>query len=168
MYELMRSLEYKRKQLIIINMMMLLLNQVMMRYFLKLIMIFQNEGEPRQEQSLESSVEPRVEIETPTSGKNMINNHPSEQIIKRRVNEELCLISQVEPKNADEACKDDCLKQAMKEELDQIENNGIQELVPRPTDKNVVGTKWVFKNKMNEQGEVVRNKGRLVCKGYLQ
>ena len=28
--------------------------------------------------------------------------------------------------------------------------------------------KWVFKNKINEQGEVIRNKGRLVCKGYSQ
>ena len=37
---------------------------------------------------------------------------------------------------------------------------------PRLADKNMIGTKWVFKNKMNEQGEVVRNKARLVCKGY--
>ena len=36
----------------------------------------------------------------------------------------------------------------------------------QPKEKNVVGTKWVFINKMNEQGEVVRNKARLVCKGY--
>ena len=138
---------------------------------------FQNEGEPRQEQSSEPLVEPRVEIATPTSGKNMIKNHPSEQIIKSkdkgvmtrsRVNEELCLISQVEPKNVDEACKDDYWKQAMKEELDQIVKNETWELVPRPVDKNVIGTKWVFRNKMNEQGEVVRNKARLVCKGYSQ
>jgi len=31
----------------------------------------------------------------------------------------------------------------------------------------VIGTKWVFRNKMNENG-VVRNKARLVCKGYSQ
>ena len=42
------------------------------------------------------------------------------------------------------------------------------ELVSRPKDKNVIGTKWVFKNKMNERGEVVRNEERLVCKGYVQ
>eukprot|EP00253_Pinus_taeda_P025598 PITA_25598 len=56
----------------------------------------------------------------------------------------------------------------MDEELEQIERNNIWELVPRPKDKNVIGTKWVFKNKLNENGEVIRNKARLVCKGYAQ
>ena len=32
----------------------------------------------------------------------------------------------------------------------------------------MVGTKWVFKNKLNEKGKIVRNKARLVCKGYAQ
>ena len=36
----------------------------------------------------------------------------------------------------------------MDEELDQIENNHTWELVPRPHDKNFIGTKWVFKNKL--------------------
>ena len=40
----------------------------------------------------------------------------------------------------------------MNEELDQIENNNTGELVPRPKDKNVIGTKWVFRNKLNEDG----------------
>ena len=46
--------------------------------------------------------------------------------------------------------------------------NETWELVPRLADKNAIGTKWVFRNKINEQGEVVRNKERLVCKGYSQ
>jgi hypothetical protein len=41
-------------------------------------------------------------------------------------------------------------------------------LVPRPKNKNVIGTKWVFRNKLNEDGQVTRNKARLVCKGYAQ
>jgi hypothetical protein len=56
----------------------------------------------------------------------------------------------------------------MDEELDQIEKNDTWELVPRPKKKNVIGTKWVFRNKLNEDGQVTRNKARLVCKGYAQ
>jgi hypothetical protein len=41
-------------------------------------------------------------------------------------------------------------------------------LVPRPKNKNVIDTKWVFRNKLNEDGQVTRNKARLVCKGYAQ
>jgi hypothetical protein len=56
----------------------------------------------------------------------------------------------------------------MNEELDQIEKNNTWELVPRTADKNVIRSKWVFKNKINEQGQIVKNKARLVCKGYAQ
>jgi hypothetical protein len=56
----------------------------------------------------------------------------------------------------------------MDEELDQIEKNDTWELVPRPKNKNVIDTKWVFRNKLNEYGQVTRNKSRLVCKGYAQ
>jgi hypothetical protein len=50
--------------------------------------------------------------------------------------------------------------------LDKIGKNDTWELVPRPKTKNVIGTKWVFRNKLNEDGQVTRNKARLVCKGY--
>ena len=52
--------------------------------------------------------------------------------------------------------------------MSQIKKNETWELVPRPEDKNIIGTKWVFKNKMNEDGQIIRNKAKLVCKGYLQ
>ena len=48
---------------------------------------------------------------------------------RNRTNEELCLISQVEHKNANEACNDDHWIQAMKEELDHIVKNDTWELV---------------------------------------
>jgi hypothetical protein len=41
-------------------------------------------------------------------------------------------------------------------------------MVHRPEGKNIIGSKWIFKNKLNEQGQVVRNKARLVYKGYAQ
>ena len=56
----------------------------------------------------------------------------------------------------------------MNEELDQIEKNQTWEIVPRPSQKNVIGTKWVFRNKLDENGKIIRNKARLVCKGYAQ
>jgi hypothetical protein len=56
----------------------------------------------------------------------------------------------------------------MDEELDQIEKNDTRELVPRPKNKNVINTKWIFRNKLNEDGHVTRNKDILVCKGYAQ
>jgi hypothetical protein len=54
----------------------------------------------------------------------------------------------------------------MDEELDQIEKNDTWELVPKPKNKNVINTKWVFKNKLNEDGHATRNKSILVCKRY--
>jgi hypothetical protein len=56
----------------------------------------------------------------------------------------------------------------MDEELDQIEKNDTWELVPRPKNKNVICTTWFFRNKLNEDGQVTRNKAILVCKGYAQ
>jgi hypothetical protein len=74
----------------------------------------------------------------------------------------------MEPNNFNEANKyDQCVK-AMNDELDQIEKNNTWEMVQRPEGKNVIGSKWIFKNKLNEQGQVIRNKARLVCKGYAQ
>ena len=42
------------------------------------------------------------------------------------------------------------------------------DLVPKPLQKNIIGKKWVFRNKLNEQGEVTRNKARFVAQGYSQ
>jgi hypothetical protein len=80
----------------------------------------------------------------------------------------LTLLSIVEPNIFEKAINDEHYIKAMEEELDQIEKNETWELVPRPKDKNMIGTKWVFRNKLNEDGQVTRNKARLVCKGYAQ
>jgi hypothetical protein len=109
-------------------------------------------------------------------------NHPENQIIgdinegvqtrrkliKDTEQSHVAFLSMIEPTNFEEARKEEDWVRAMNEELDQIEKNNTWELVPRPENKNVIGSKWVFKNKMNEKGQVVRNKSRLVCKGYAQ
>jgi len=56
----------------------------------------------------------------------------------------------------------------MHDELNQFTLNEVWTLVPRTKQMNVIGTKWVFKNKMDELGVIVRNKARLVTKGYNQ
>ena len=85
----------------------------------------------------------RIEAITPHTSRKMIRNHPIDQIIgskekgvitRSRINEELCLISQVEPKSLDEATKDSHWMKAMKEELDQILKNETWKLVLRPKD----------------------------------
>jgi hypothetical protein len=74
----------------------------------------------------------------------------------------------MEPNNFNEDRKYDHWVKAMNDVLDQIEKNNTWEMVHRPEGKNIIGSKWIFKNKLNEQGQVVRNKARLVCKGYAQ
>jgi hypothetical protein len=56
---------------------------------------------------------------------------------------------------------------AMKEELNSFKRNEVWELVPRPK-KNVIGTKWVFRNKQYEFVVITKNKARLIDKGYTQ
>ena len=56
----------------------------------------------------------------------------------------------------------------MQEELNQFERNVVLELVPRPNYQSVISTKWVFRNKINENDIIVRNKARLVAQGYNQ
>ena len=57
---------------------------------------------------------------------------------------------------------------AMQDELNQFTRNDVWFLVSKTNDMNIIGTKWVFRNKMDEDGNIVRNKARLVAKGYNQ
>ena len=56
----------------------------------------------------------------------------------------------------------------MHDELNQFIQNDVWSLVPRLNDHNVVGTKWIFKDRFDEHGIVVRNKAGLVAQGYTQ
>ncbi|GJZ15709.1 retrovirus-related pol polyprotein from transposon TNT 1-94 [Tanacetum coccineum] len=57
---------------------------------------------------------------------------------------------------------------AMQEELNQFIANDVWELVSQPRNMTIIGTKWVFRNKLDENGVVSRNKARLVAQGYNQ
>ena len=78
-------------------------------------------------------------------------------------------MSFIEPRKVYEALEDHDWIDAMHEELNNFKRNKVWKLVPRPKDcKNVIGTKWVFKNKQDSNGIVIRNKARLVAQGFSQ
>ena len=57
----------------------------------------------------------------------------------------------------------------MHEELNNFERNKVWSLVERPKENhNVIGTKWIFKNKQDAHGIVIHNKARLVAQGFSQ
>ncbi|GJX66834.1 retrovirus-related pol polyprotein from transposon TNT 1-94 [Tanacetum coccineum] len=72
------------------------------------------------------------------------------------------------PKNINEALKDKSWVMAMQEELNQFISNDVWELVPNPMNMTIIGTKWVYRNKLDKNGIVTRNKARLVAQGYNQ
>jgi len=77
-------------------------------------------------------------------------------------------VSQVEPKSTEEALKDEKWVEAMHEELNQFARNDVWFLVPKTAEMNIIGSKWVFRNKLDEAGVITRNKARVVAKGYNQ
>jgi cobalamin biosynthesis protein CobT len=81
--------------------------------------------------------------------------------------EHYSFVSSIEPYKVEDALRDLDWVLAMQEKLNNFTRNEVWHLVPRPN-QNVVGTKWVFRNKQDEHGVVTRNKARLVAKGYSQ
>ena len=77
-------------------------------------------------------------------------------------------VSITKPTKVDEAFLEPEWIQAMQEELQQVELNNVWELVNRPDPRkhNVIDTKWIYHNKQDKNGQVVRNKARLVAQGY--
>ncbi|GJY22725.1 putative ribonuclease H-like domain-containing protein [Tanacetum coccineum] len=73
-----------------------------------------------------------------------------------------------EPKKVIQALKDPSWIEAMQEELLQFKLQQVWTLVDLPYGKRAIGTKWVYRNKKDERGIVIRNKARLVAQGYTQ
>src|SRR3954470_22619925 len=88
--------------------------------------------------------------------------------LKNNAECQLGLVSLIEPTSFDQALEDPDWIIAIQEELNQFTRNDVWDLVPRPKGFNIIRTKWVFRNKLSEKGEVVRNKVRLVAQGYSQ
>jgi hypothetical protein len=71
--------------------------------------------------------------------------------------EHYSFVSSIEPYRVEDALRDSNWVLAMQEKLNNFTRNEVWHLVPRPN-QNVVGTKWVFRNKQDEHGVVIRNK----------
>jgi hypothetical protein len=81
--------------------------------------------------------------------------------------EHYLFVSSIEPFRVEEALQDPDWVLAMQKKLNNFKRNEVWSLVPRPK-QNVVGTKWVFRNKQDEHDMVTTNKARLVAKCYAQ
>ena len=53
-------------------------------------------------------------------------------------------------------------------ELLQFQRNDVWTLVPRPKGEHIIGTKWIFRNKIDEEGNVIGKKARLLAQEYSQ
>ncbi|GJV02752.1 retrovirus-related pol polyprotein from transposon TNT 1-94 [Tanacetum coccineum] len=118
------------------------------------------------------------EIESSTTAlepSNTVIGDPSKPVMTRQrlhTDSEVCMyaltVSTIEPKNIKEAMADHSWIESMQDELNQFERLQVWELVPRPEGKNIIALKWLWKNKCDAENIVVRNKTRLVAKGYKQ
>ena len=73
-----------------------------------------------------------------------------------------------EPVNFDDVVKKEVWVESMNEEIDAIERNNTWELINLPEDKNCIGVKWIYKTKLNVEGEFEKHKERLVAQGFSQ
>ncbi|GJZ63105.1 retrovirus-related pol polyprotein from transposon TNT 1-94, partial [Tanacetum coccineum] len=102
--------------------------------------------------------------------KNVIGNINQRTLRSQAQNQSnfFCFISTTEPKNVNEALGDESWIVVIQEELNQFINNDVWELVRQPKNMTIKRTKWVFRNKLDKNGVVSRNKARLVAQGYNQ
>ncbi|GJX38250.1 putative ribonuclease H-like domain-containing protein [Tanacetum coccineum] len=96
--------------------------------------------------------------------------HPITQILRdpKSAVQTMSKVHKSEPKKISEALEDESWVDAMQEELLQFKIQKVWILVDLPYGKKAIGTKWVYRNKKDERGVMVRNKARLVAQGHRQ
>nr|GEV82014.1 hypothetical protein [Tanacetum cinerariifolium] len=77
-------------------------------------------------------------------------------------------LSSVKPKTYKDPLSQACLIEAIQEELNEFERLEVWELVPSPDKVMVITLKWIYKVKLDELGRILKNKARLVARGYRQ
>jgi hypothetical protein len=135
---------------------------------------YKDQGGAHEEQEEEASRAPPTQVQT-TIQRNYLVDQILGDISKgvttrsrlANICEHYSFVSSIEPFRVEEALQNPDWGLAMQEELNNFKRNEVWSLVPRPK-QNIVGTKWVFRNKQDEHRVVTRNKARLVAKGYAQ
>ena len=79
-----------------------------------------------------------------------------------------CYLSHVEPIKVEEALQDESWVEAMHDELLQFQRNDVWTLVPSLEGEHSIDTKWIFRNKTDEEGNVICKKARVIAQGYSQ
>ncbi|GJU51251.1 retrovirus-related pol polyprotein from transposon TNT 1-94 [Tanacetum coccineum] len=77
-------------------------------------------------------------------------------------------LTSVEPKNYKDALTQACWIEAMQEELHEFDRLKVLDLVPHPDKVMIITLKWIYKVKLDEMGGILKNKARLVARGYRQ
>ena len=80
----------------------------------------------------------------------------------------MCNLVDEEPTCFEESLKKKEWMDAMIEEYQSILKNDVCEVVPRPKDKSVVSSKWIFKTKHSADGSIEKFKARFVARGFSQ
>ena len=134
---------------------------------------FDHQDQPQDEEEAQQ-VQQQTQVPHPRVHQSVQRDHPVDNIlgsIRRGVTIRSCLqnfcgfysfFSSLEPIRVEQALEDLDWVLAMQDELNSFTRNEVSELVERPK-QNVIGTKWVFRNKQDEHGVVTRNKARLVA-----
>ena len=107
-----------------------------------------------------SSIPPRRIVWSRDHPFELIIGDPDVGVRTRSVTQNECLysvfLSKMEPKKIEETLTDPDWVVAMQEELNQFEHQRVWKMVPRPKNKKVIDTRWVFRNKLDEEGIVTR------------
>lgn len=77
----------------------------------------------------------------------------------------MCYIYMIESKTVKDTLQHEYCVNVVREELEQFVTNDVWELVEKTNNLNLICRKWIYKNKTNENGVVVRNKVRLAAQG---
>ncbi|GJS17075.1 retrovirus-related pol polyprotein from transposon TNT 1-94 [Tanacetum coccineum] len=78
------------------------------------------------------------------------------------------VLSKVKPKNVKTAMDEACWCESMQEEIHEFDRLQVWELVPKPDCVMIIALKWIYKVNLDEYGDVLKNKARLVAKEYRQ